>query len=153
MRRNWLRPSRLVATSMVALSGSPAAAALMNCRIDAVDAFEAAQNADFGFSVVQTNATQCELVESTIIVAAPEAQDATCRVQLFAGKSAANGWRLLRLRYSASDNTEVDVSNLRPGWLFDIKAPRAQTSRVSIDNVVIRGPKCQRWKDAFASDE
>ena len=152
MLRAELRAALLVAAFLVA-SGSPAAAARVNCEVDAVDAFEAAREADFTFRLVQSNATRCELTESTIVVAAPQNNDVFCRFAIFGGRSTGNGWRLVKLNYSASEDAEVEVTKLQPGWLFDIRAPRARTSLVSVQSVVARGEKCKNWREAFRSDE
>ena len=129
MLRAELRAALIVATSLVG-TGAPAA----TCPLDAVDAFEAARAADFTFRMIQSN-------------------DVFCRFAVFGGRSAENGWRLVRLIYSFSQNAEVEVTRLPAGWLFDIRAPRAQTSLVSVKRVVARGKKCKDWREAFNSDE
>ena len=148
MLRAELRAALIVATSLVG-TGAPAA----TCPLDAVDAFEAARAADFTFRMIQSNATRCELNQSTILVAAPQTNDVFCRFAVFGGRSAENGWRLVRLIYSFSQNAEVEVTRLPAGWLFDIRAPRAQTSLVSVKRVVARGKKCKDWREAFNRDE
>ena len=148
MLRAELRAALIGATSLVGTGASAA-----TCQVDAVEAFEAARAADFTFKMMQSNATRCELVQSTILVAAPQTNDVFCRFAVFSGRSAGNGWRLVKLIYSFSQNADVEVTRLHPGWLFDIRAPRAQTSLVSVQSVVARGEKCRDWREAFNSDE
>jgi hypothetical protein len=151
MHRPHLRTALVITPLLQFAIGSPAAA-LVNCKVDAVDVFKAARDADFTFKLIQTDATSCELDESTIVIAAPLDRNVRCRFAVLADQALGNGWQLVKLNYSASDGADVELTKGQSGWLFDIRAPRARTSLVSIRSIIARGNKCKHWREAFNSE-
>lgn len=149
MHRLELRSSLIGAAAILAF---PAEASGETCRINGVDAVRSAREAGFTFRVERSSATRCELTQSTIVVAAPQARDVVCWFHVFGGRVPESGWSLLTFSFSAPEGTEVDTSRLPRGWLLRINAPRAQTSRVNLRSVSIRGEDCLKWRDAFAGE-
>ena len=151
MHRLKLRSGLISAASILAFPASAAGAAV-TCRVDAVEAMQLARQVGFTFRVAASTATRCELINSTIIVAAPQARDVTCDFVIFGRESTENGWRLHSFSRSASEQTDVEVSTLDRGWRLAIAAPKGQTSRVNIKKISLRGEKCENWRQAFAGD-
>jgi hypothetical protein len=142
------------------------AAHAVDCKIDAVDAFGAAQQNGFEFAEMNSTASSCDLTNSTLTVSSPTERASKCVYRLFGGRSLAAPWRLTRLQVSGQGfavsavppvpTPGVDASGQprtvlvpQEGRLLTVIVPAGQTYSVSVGKVVISGPDCKHAAAAF----
>jgi hypothetical protein len=154
-----------VTAAMMALAAASGRANAATCPVSAVAAFDTARANGFGFDVVKSTSTQCKLVASTIIVAAPSAAASECTFSVLTNRPLATGWKLVRLQLSGEANQlplppitqqvmlaggqTVAETQTPPGRLVKISVVAGHTVTVSIKKVVISGPDCGDAMTAF----
>jgi hypothetical protein len=150
VRRPRVRAAAAAALGASLLLGAvdPAAGAA-RCLVEAVATFRQARDAGFRFETVRSDATRCEISESTIVVAAPQQNDVTCLFSVLGGRGLVAPWAIKSFTMSSSEGTKVEIFRVQQGWVFRIRAPHGQTSRVSIKGIILVGGDCTKAMDAF----
>ena len=132
-------------------------AAAKTCKLDAVDAFDAARQHGFTFTMLKTTATSCEFANSTLTVAAPAATTGSCDYEILGGRSLNRPWNLEGYQVSAqqykiakvpkpADDAPAEPSSAR---ILSVTAPAGSTVDVSIQTIEVTGGDCDHAMEAF----
>lgn len=145
---------RLLLGIATLLAAGPAAAQpVAVCRIDGYAAILAARSGGFVFASVDTDASECQLDNASIVVSAPQSRSARCRLRLFGGQALEPGWTLSRVVIEftpqAAQAEVGPAGSATAGRMLSLTVPKGRTGLFTVRRVVLRGPDCDHWKDAF----
>lgn len=140
-----------LATSPFALSlavmSSAAIAQTQNCKVNAVDAFRAAQRGGFVFRLIGTDARACKLYDTTLIVTASSSASANCRYLLFGDQEPLGNWKIVRVTFS--EGAIARRASEGAGFVLSAQSERGRTSWFSATSLVMRGPECRGALEAL----
>jgi hypothetical protein len=146
---HWYR--LLVGTVAASLSGFSSAQSVKTCPLDGFDVISLAQANGFQFAPIDSDASECEMDNASIVVSAPQDRAGHCRFSLFSGQPLNPGWELWHVIIEfAPQAAQARLSALLPaGRTLTLTVPKGKTGVFTIKRVVLRGNKCSRWREAF----
>jgi hypothetical protein len=142
----------LLAVSLT-VSLAPATAFAADCTIDGGKAMAAAKSAGFVFSFASGDKNgECDRDDSWFLASASQNQDVTCKAVLFDGRELSDPWLFKHIDLGGAAVTGLSGPKTGSKQLtvkFSVTSPPGQDSTVYVKHVVLTGPDCKDWKDAF----
>lgn len=138
------------AVALAAASQGPAQQ-VETCRKTGFETISLARTNGFQFFRIDSNASECEIENATIVVSAPQDRDGRCRFRLFSGQPLNPGWTISRIVVEYSPPAaRAEVGPASPmGRVLTLTVPKGRTGLFTIRRVNLKGRDCGRWRDAF----
>lgn len=124
------------------------------CEVKGYRAIPEAESSAWTFSArVMSGEGGCTYTTPvTVISASGDGDGVTCDVTLFAGSKLAPGWALKDISFSGPNVQIVDRDEL-PSRDMEMKVeafvPRGAQKNLVVASVLLVGPDCDDWRDAF----
>lgn len=134
----------------LALAARGSAEPVEICRIKGSAAVSQARGNDFQFGRIDTDASECDLENASVVVSAPQERDGHCRVKLFSGQRLNLGWdiRFIAVEFRPQ-SAQFGLSGSPTGWTLTLTVPKGKTAMFTVKKVHLRGPDCSHWRRAF----
>lgn len=132
-------------------------ASASDCTIDGRSAAIEAKQAGFLFDVQKESGDGfCEQGPDNpwFMASATASSSIVCKVSLFGSRALDNSWDVRRITLTGTaihDRHDPTTGSHLANTSFTFKADPSGDSKVFLKEVVLAGPSCKNWKDAFTS--
>lgn len=159
-RTRRIRASILLQLSFVyllILLGIAPSLADVDCSISGDDAYRSARLAGFSFTVKKTSGSgSCESGENDpwFIASASSDGPVECDVEIFGGRLLGGGWKIHKITLSGAatfNRRDPTIGSRRVSARFGLRAETLQDRKIFLREIVLTGPNCEVWQDAFES--
>ena len=114
-----------------------------------------AKSAGLTFDIVKSDGVgQCDMGSDDpwFLASADEKSSVTCKATLFVGgQGLLGGWRFVRVELTSDAINRVVPARGSAGLKiqFQLNASAGEERQVFLKNLVLSGPDCRKWHDAF----
>jgi hypothetical protein len=125
------------------------------CPIDGGQAMDEAKSVGLTFDISKSDGVgQCDRGSDDpwFLASADENSSLTCKVILFGGGPGLLGeWRFVRVELTSDATDRVVPARGSAGLKiqFQLNAPAGEERQAFLKNLVLSGPDCRKWHDAF----
>lgn len=147
---------RLVAAAISAVLFRPVLGLAESvCPIDGGEAVDEAKSVGLTFDFLKSDGVgQCDagLDSPWFLASADQNSSLTCKATLFGGGQGLLGaWRFVRaeLTSEATDRVVPPRGSTGLKIQFQLKAPAGEERQVFLKKLILSGPDCSKWHDAF----
>jgi hypothetical protein len=132
------------------------AARAAECPIDGQKAIKAAKSQGFTFKFERDGASgECDQGDddSWFLASASASDPLKCHAVLFGDGGLSDNWHVVRIVLTGAavlDRVDPKRGTRNLAAKFTLASPPGQDKQVSLKTVVLDGPDCDKWEDAFA---
>jgi hypothetical protein len=125
-----------------------------NCSINGKEAIQEARSSDYEFTFKKLSKDgDCQMGEDSpwFTVSASSSSETTCVAVLFSGKKLHTNWSLTRVNFNGTITSRKtpEAGALNPKLEFTIVAPPSTDRKAFLKEVILTGPDCSKWRNAF----